>query len=350
VSGAGMRVVRVSGKPTERGWAAGAALAEPIHRSLAFYRDFLHRRDIGGDDLPRLLGPFRAAAEGSLPDLVAEVDGLASGAGADPWEIFAVNAFEELEPLLLPVAAVPLERCTAFAVTGPEGTVLAHNEQWYAGDAGNAAVVVAQPDDGPAFASPTVVTCLPAVGMNAAGLAQGVMSLSAEDDGPGIPRVLVSRLALQAADLDDHVQRASIDGRSGGYGYVVAGGGRARIVETSSSSHAMLEGSGGHTNHYLDPELAERGDASAGSTVRLDRLHTLLAEREPRTPQDAMEILRDHEGEPQSICLHPDPADGDEASSVLFSMVCHLEERRMWVAAGNPCTAPYEEIDIPEVA
>jgi hypothetical protein len=31
-------------------------------------------------------------------------------------------------------------------------------------------------------------------------------------------------------------------------------------------------------------------------------------------------------------------------------MVCHLEERRMWVAAGNPCTAPYVEIDVPEVA
>jgi isopenicillin-N N-acyltransferase-like protein len=63
-----------------------------------------------------------------------------------------------------------------------------------------------------------------------------------------------------------------------------------------------------------------------------------------------MEILRDHQGEPQGICLHPDPADGDEAASVLFSMVCHLEKRRMWVAAGNPCTARYEEIDIPEVA
>jgi isopenicillin-N N-acyltransferase like protein len=345
-----MDVVRVKGTPVQRGEATGAALAEPIHRSLAFYREFLRRRGVGQADLARLLGPLRAAAERSLPDLVAEVDGLASGAGADPWEIFAVNAFEELEPLLAPVSAGRLERCTAFALAGPEAPILAHNEQWYDGDSGNAAVIVAQPDDGPAFASPTVVTCLPAVGMNAAGLAQGVMSLSAKDDGPGLPRVLVSRLALQAADLDDHVRRASIDDRSGGYGYVVAAGGRARMVETSAAGHAILEGPGGHTNHYLDPELAERGDISAGSTARLDRMQTLLAEREPRTPQDAMEILRDHEGEPQSICLHPDPADGDEASSVLFSMVCHLEERRMWVAAGNPCTAPYVEIDVPEVA
>ena len=348
---AGMPVVRVAGTAAERGRAAGEALSAQIHRSLAFYRAFLERRGVDVEDLPRLLEPYRRAAERSLPDLVAEVDALASAASADTWQVFAVNSFEELEPLLAPAVAAPLERCTAFAVSGSGGTVLAHNEQWYAGDAGNAAVIVAEPEDGPAFASPTVVTCLPAVGVNAAGVAQGVMSLSAEDDGPGIPRVLVSRLALQAADLDDHHRRATIDGRSGGYGYVVAaGGGRARVVETASRDHAVLEGAAGHTNHYLDPGLAARGETSAGSAARLDRLRALLAERQPRTPQDAMEILRDHRGEPQSICLHPDPADGDEASSVLFSMVCHLEDRRMWVAAGNPCTAPYEEIDIPEVA
>jgi isopenicillin-N N-acyltransferase like protein len=211
-------------------------------------------------------------------------------------------------------------------------------------------VIVGQPSEGPAFASPTVVTCLPAVGMNAAGLAQGVMSLAAEDDGEGIPRVLVSRLALQASDLEDHLRRAAVDGRSGGYGYVVATSGRARIVETSASGHAVLEGPGGHTNHYLDPALAARGDDSPGSRARLERFRGLLAERRPATPEDAMDILRDHDSVPQSICLHPDPAEGDEAPAVLFSMVCHLEERRMWVAAGNPCTAPYEEIDLPEVA
>jgi isopenicillin-N N-acyltransferase like protein len=173
------------------------------------------------------------------------------------------------------------------------------------------------------------------------------MSLTAEDDGEGIPRLLVSRSALQASDLEDHLRRGAADGRSGGYGYVVATPGRARILETSGSSAAVIEGGGGHTNHYLDPALAARGDSSPGSRARLERLRGLLAERRPATPEDAMDILRDHDSVPQSICLH---ADGDEASAVLFSMVCHLEERRMWVAAGNPCIEPYQEIELPEVA
>jgi isopenicillin-N N-acyltransferase like protein len=346
----GLPVVRVGGGPEERGRAVGEALAEPIHRSLAFYRSFLARRGVQAATLAGLLRPYRQVAEGALPDLVREVDGLAAGADADPWEMLAVNAFEELEPLLAPVGAGGLERCTAFATTGPSGIVLAHNEQWYAGDAGNAAVVVAEPAEGLPFASPTVVTCLPAVGMNAAGVAQGVMSLTADDDGEGIPRVLVSRHALQAEDLADHLRRATIDHRSGGYGYMVAAaGGAARTVETSAGRHAVIEGPAGHTNHYLDAELAANGVDSSGSRARLERLRGLLAERTPETPEDAMAILRDHDSVPQSICLHPDPADGDEAGAVLFSMVCHLEERRMWVAAGNPCTEPYEEVDLREV-
>jgi len=59
-----------------------------------------------------------------------------------------------------------------------------------------------------------------------------------------------------------------------------------------------------------------------------------------------MDILRDHGSSPQSICLHPDPQEGDEASAVVFSMVAELEEGRMWVAPGNPCEVGYEEVDL----
>jgi isopenicillin-N N-acyltransferase-like protein len=127
-------------------------------------------------------------------------------------------------------------------------------------------------------------------------------------------------------------------------------GGQAFTLETSATGFAVLDGPGGHTNHYLDGDLADRGDSSPGSVSRLERLRVLLEERRPSTPEDTMAILSDHAGEPQSICMHPDPAEGDEASAVVFSMVCHLEERRMWVASGNPCTSPYQEIDLPEVA
>ena len=338
-------VVRVSGGPEERGRAVGKALAEPIHRSLSFYRGYLERRGVGLDSLPRLLRSYRSAAEAHLPALVAEVDALAEGADADPWEIFAVNAFEELEPAL---SEPSVERCTSFTAASPGATILGHNEQWLAGDLGNVAVVVATPSDGPAFASPTVATCLPAVGMNSAGLAQAIMSLTAGDDREGIPRVLVSRHSLQANYTEDAIKRAGIEGRAGGYAHMFAGGtGEAFTVETTADRLAVLEGPGAHTNHYLHQDLTLIGARPReGSRSRLERARALLSASPPATPQEAMALLADHEGDPQPICLHPDPDEGDDAEAVVFSMVCHLEERRMWVAAGPPCFTPFEEIEV----
>ena len=120
-----------------------------------------------------MLGRLREASERRLPELVAWLDGLAAGAEADPELVFAVNAWEEVEQ------AVKVERCSTFAPWASGFTLLAHNEMWLAEDEGNAAVVVERPADGPAVVSPTLAAVLPAVGMNAHGLAQGVDSLTA---------------------------------------------------------------------------------------------------------------------------------------------------------------------------
>ena len=105
--------------------------------------------------------------------------------------------------------------------------------------------------------------------------------------------------------------------------------------------------SGPHTNHYLDPALATIGaQPSAGSVARYNRMLDLIEEVGPSTPEDVMTILRDHESEPQSICLHPDPEEGEEAAAVVFSMVCDVEQGRMWVAGGNPCQEAFDEVDL----
>ena len=365
----GIRVVRAEGGPHERGRRIGRALADEIERSLAFYRRWLGRRGASTRQLPELLAPFRSAAAQGLPEGLATIEGMAEGAGAPFWELFAVNAFEELEPLLAEVddptpaaasGATPsaeptgpsghpsADRCSTLTVARAGATLLGHNEQWLAGDLGNAAVVVELPGaGGTALASPTVACCLPAVGVNAHRAAQGIQSLEAFDDGAGVPRVLVSRHALEAADPDDAVRRASLPGRAGGYGHSLAfGGGAALSVETTATRAAVRPGPGAHTNHYTDPRLAAHAPAApAGSAARLARLATLGVERAPATPEAVMEILGDHDSTPQAICSHAD--DGDEESfAVVFSMVCDLEAGRMWVAAGPPCRTPFEEVDL----
>jgi hypothetical protein len=335
-----LRVVHAEGDPAARGRTIGSELGDLIDRSLGFYREYF--REVGVRDLSRAVGPYREAAERSLPAHVETISGMAAGAGVSEVELLAVNACEELE-----AGAVPAERCSSFTAVGPGFTLLAHNEQWLAGDAGNVGVVIERPADGAVIVSPTLAACLPAVGMNANGGAQGIHSLTARDDQVGTPRVLVSRHALEASDRQDAILRAGLPGRAGGYAHLLAfRGGDALTIETSATGLAVLEGPGPHTNHYVATELREVGDEpGAGSLARLDRLTELLEQRPPTTPQEAMGILGDHRSSPQAICKHPGPNDPEE-STIVFSMVCELEAGRMWVAAGNPCEAEFEEVEL----
>jgi isopenicillin-N N-acyltransferase like protein len=320
--------------------------------------------------LQDLLTPYLVAAESRFPEYMAVLKGMSIGAMVPVLELFAINAFEELEPMLQapeggllflqrkegylepppPAEVAPRrEHCSSFTVSGPGYTFLAHNEHWLAGDRGNVAVVIDVPDDrAVAIASPTVVCCLPAVGLNGVGVAQGIGSLTASDDGVGVPRVLVSRNSLEAMDRADAIARAGVAARAGGYGHVFAfADGESMIVETTAERLAVTDGPGVHTNHYLDAALAAIGpEPSAGSRSRHDRLVELLAERRPTTAPEVMEILKDHESSPQAVCLHPDPAEGDEASAVMFSMVTDVRTGQLWVAPGNPCETPFTEIDL----
>jgi Acyl-coenzyme A:6-aminopenicillanic acid acyl-transferase len=343
-----------------------------IERSLAFYNGYFESRGVDTEGLRQLLTPFLAASQAGLPRLMASIEAMAQGSYVPLAQLFAVNAFEELAPLLrqpeeaelfhdldggdrtsaggasLPEPHSP-EHCSTFTVTGPGYTLMGHNEQWFEGDRGNVAVVMEIPEGGGrATVSPTMVCCVPAVGMNEYGGAQGIQSLRASDDGPGIPRVLVSRHSLEASDRLDAFRRAAVRGRAGGYAHAFAfPGGDTFCVETTATQESVLEGPGPHTNHYLDPTLAELGSTpSAGSSARYGRLLQLIYEREPQTPEAVMAILRDHDNAPNAICLHADPADGDEGEAVLFSMVCDVEQAKMWVAPGNPCTTPYQEVNL----
>jgi hypothetical protein len=173
-----LRVVVARGDPLERGRTLGYELADLIRHSLEFYWRYLVRRGVHAGELAGLLSPYLQAAERELPDLVELVSGMAEAAGVSFWELFAINAFEELEPLLEPGEATGTsgDGCSTVTVSGPGYTLLGHNEQWMAGDRGNVAVVIELPDDGPALVSPTIVCCLPAVGMNEYRVAQGIQS------------------------------------------------------------------------------------------------------------------------------------------------------------------------------
>ncbi len=339
-----MKVVVAEGSPHARGTQVGRALAEQVSRSVSAMHGCRERAGLSDDELTERLVPLIAATEAALPARVAYARGLAEGAGLSFTDVFAVNALEEV------FHERRFERCSSFAVATPGGTLLAHNEQWGAGELGNCAVVIERPDDGaPWIVSPTVAACLPVVGMNSHRGAFGVDSLVADDDTDGIPRVFAAREVLDAGDPADLLARARLPGRAGGYGTVAAfAGGRIAVVEQTAERAELVAGATEHTNHYLHPALAGlSGSASGNSTSRLEHLRRLRAAL-PDEPNadDLMRILGSHDASPEAICAHgPDPSDPD-STVILYAFVADVERRRLWVCEGPPCSGTFQEIDL----
>lgn len=329
-----MSLTRVvaAGEGGSLGRAYGEGCAAGIGRSVAFYERLAQRRG-SLPSLQKQLGPFVDAARMQLPHLADEVDGVAEGAAVDPEAIWLLNCIEEVWPF---------EACTTVVT----GRWLMHAEQWYAGH-DETALVVAAPANAPAFVSPTCSGFLPAVGLSSAGFGQGIDSLTASDERTGIPRLLVSRQGLGAGSLEQAAAAARIDNRAGGYAHVLATASESLIVETTATSSADLPGGRLHTNHVLSPTLKRLASrATDGSKARLARAHKIDAQRPPATVEDCMALLADHEGEPQSICLHED-TDDPEASATVFGMVCDLEEGRVYVSDGRPCEGRWVEQAVP---
>lgn len=339
--------VRVEGTPYERGALIGEAFAESTSRSVSFNRRYLTTHGLDKRGLETITEPYLAAATVAVPHLVEQIRGMAEGSNQPFLDIFFANAFEEVYGIieLEKGSPVPLERCTDVVLRSDETTLLGHNEQWYAGDDSAVGVVLDVSDDGPAMLAPVVAGTLPLVGINEYGSAFGTMSMSATDEQVGIPRALVAREVLTARHACEAFSHANVDGRAGGYSYLCAfPGGQTCVIESTATAASQLNVSV-HTNHALDPTVAASAcRPSPGSRSRLARARTLAASVDP-TIEGMSGLLADHAAEGQNICEHPDPADGDEGSTILFAMICEPESRSMWLANGHPCTAVFDRFD-----
>ena len=312
------------------GRAQGEAFAPGIHEAVSFYRRLGAFIGEDVDAVAARAQPYLESARGVVPELVDEIEGLAEGAGISYQEALMLNCFEEVWPA---------EACVSMV----HGRFFLHAEQWYAGHSA-IGVVEGRPIDGPAFLSPTCVGFLPAVGLSSAGFAQGIDSLATTDDRVGVPRVLVSRRALGAGDVDDAVAAACLEDRAGGYAHLLATIGSSLVVETTATRCEVLHDVTAHTNHVLAPSLRSATEPpSRGSLARLARAEELLDTSPPADLEDCARLLSDHVGGSQTICLHEE---GLDASATVFGFACDLVTGRMIVSDGHPCSDRWQEFGL----
>ena len=358
--------LRVEGGPRERGRQYGEGARERVHRSVEAYSRVFETY-AGWDwsrveaEAARFEGPIRSFN----PACLEEIEGIAEGAGLAPIDILAINVRTEVmfaaKARQAPgTATQPLPaECSAFACVPAPGqkdpVLVGQNWDWLLHSAQTLVVLEVRQDEGPDFVTVVEAGLLAKAGMNAAGLGLVTNALVTDADvgEPGLPYHVLLRAVLDCTTVTDALEVLQAGPRSSSANYLIAhAGGAALDIEAAPGDFTRLypvypeDGVLRHTNHFLaDIQPADLALwAMPSSAVRLQRLR---AAGTARTLDDFGVLLADHADYPHSICAHPDPAAHPcEQGATIASVLMDLTARRVWLAAGNPCQAPYEQLDI----
>ncbi len=359
--------LRLAGSARERGIQYGAQARERIHLSLAGYElAFAHYAAWDWPRAVREAQAFEAPIAAFEETCIEEMRGIAEGAAVEFGDILALNVRTEI--MFSAQAREALGRrprpaeCTSFCVL-PESSangrlMIGQNWDWLVHCRDTVVVLEVEQPDRPDFVTVVEAGLLAKAGMNAAGLGLATNALvCAGDRGePGVPFHVILRALLDAGSVTDALvvlQRAI---RSSSANYLIADAGGVGIdVEAAPGDFtalSLLSPDGGlllHTNHFLAgrpdvQDLAIR--AMPDSFVRLARLRALTGAAPPRISVEALQaMLADHAEHPAGICFHADPRRAPVEEATIASLIMDPAARTMWLASGQPCSAPYHELD-----
>jgi len=346
--------LEVSGSHREIGRQIGEAVRDLIVAGLAYYEEY--HEAMGGTSFAlaeRQCLAYMPAARAALPGVVEELEGMAEGAAVPLSRLLVPNLGEELTCTSDPAAVAEPQRpghgahCTSVGLRAGGRCLLAHNEDWWAGDVDKNVLLRITTDDGTSILAMTSACLLPPTGLNSHGIASGGNTLYADDQRIGVPNNLIRRHLLEARSLDDARGRLLLPLRArGSNALVIDAEGRLLDVEASATAAAVTGADDRyvHTNHYVHPDMVAHDiSTSTGTRLRLARAGALLDAGLARgdDPYELLcAIMSDHDGmaDATSICGHPDMSvPVGERDMTTASMIWDPQALTVDVCAGPPC-------------
>jgi hypothetical protein len=337
------------GGPRERGLAIGAALAAPIAGHISALKRALPAR-VGPADayLAALLADtdYKRAIRQHTPDLLAELEATAEGAGVAPDELLALQLLDEEWAYRARRHAVRAPtKCSSLAIVGAPGpTWIAQNMDLGDYTDGFQALLAIDDRAAPATLVFTAAGMLALMGVNAAGVGVCVNSLPQLPSAPnGLPVAFVIRRLLQARSASEAFELARTLPHATNQHYLIAGPGEVRSFEASAAGVTEYRPPDPtrvlHTNHPLTDAAAspEPPAARENSVARLASLQARLGAGRPGLAeiQAALSACDDPR--------HPVRRTGGAVGFTTGSMISALSPVRVetWISYGPPDPGGY---------
>jgi len=354
--------VRVSGDSYSRGQQIGEIAADRVKRSVEIYRQvFAHYAGWDWDQVTDYAALFRPKIESYEPKYLAEMDGIAHGAGLNPDDVLAINVRTEV--MFAAIARQSAQECTAF-VALPEATrdgqlLLAQSWDWKPQMTETVIILEAEQDGGPNYVTVVEAGLLAKTGFNSAGIGLVTNALVSDQDvgAPGVPFHVILRAILDAETMSDALGAVLRQPRSSSANYLIAHrDGLAINAEAAPGDFSRVylqypeSGTFVHTNHFAAPGFDLKDVtlwSGPDSPFRYQRMQQLIrAQAGALTVEQAMVFFSDHVNHPSGICTHPDPRlEAADQYATVAAVIMNLATSTLWVADGAPCENPFRELN-----
>jgi isopenicillin-N N-acyltransferase like protein len=337
-------LIEVSGDAYEMGYQHGAQASDLVRKYLLWIERITGKpRDL----LCRNAMTFLPMIEALSPALVAEVRGLADGAGIDFEEAVLCQARAE-------AGQVREGGCTAFALTGDataDGNPLAGQNQDLEPEYADVAILLhVKPTDGrPRALIFTFAGQLGYSGMNAHGLAHFANALYDFQWQPGgLPHYPLKRVMLEKRTVEECVELLKTHRTCSAANAVLCDGqGQIGDIEVRPEGIAIFEDESAdcrlHANHYLTPQFAPyETNSLADSCSRLERMRVLIEQQWGNITVETMKtILADHHGDPGAICRH-----GAERMHSISGYIAEPAAGLLHVRRGHGCLGTWQAYEV----
>jgi hypothetical protein len=326
--------LEAGGSPFETGRALGRFGAAAMHgyaqRSPAWATVVHHR----GTAMAKAMA---AQVQTGFPRVWDELRGLAAGLELPFEDVFLWNCRGDLW-------AMAPDGCTTVQEAGTMRRIT-HNEDGDPAFAGHCAIAACAVEGGASFASFVYPGSLPGHTFAATegGLAMTVNNLRCLGVRPGVPRMVLTRALLEAANLEQALALLRSTQRAGGFHLTLAHRDEPRLLSVEFSSEACsaveITGRALHANHALHAPLRDLPQIVTGSSQhRQQRGNALLAGGDSNAA-DPLHVLADHSDAAFPI-LRADPADSDGENTMATADIrigaSHIE----WQVYEHPAQPP----------
>ncbi|WP_020672965.1 C45 family autoproteolytic acyltransferase/hydolase [Amycolatopsis nigrescens] len=337
-------------EPAARGRALGSARRAELHAAFDGYAELFQAEGARPGQVPEWGERALAETAAWAPLLAEEMVGMAEGAGLEPWQLGALNGRTEI---LAALACTGEGECsTSVLLPGAGAPRTVQTWDWHDTLRHNMLIWSLEPRPGRQVHTFTEFGVVGKIGLNSAGLGVhfNVLRHASDHADIGVPVHVVARRVLdEATTVEQAVELArsarlsassmltvvTFDGRdSAALGLELCPAG---VAELPLGADGFLM----HTNHFLDPELAEGEVTTAAVSSTYERLPGLRERLGALSAADhtgRARALHSHRGDGAPICTHADhslPAHLRWESLATISL--DLAARRLYVHDGGPC-------------